>query len=228
MPEPKGAGRFVWANVAASADGRIAFADGARAPLSSPEDLRRVQRIRAEVDAIVVGAGTVIKDDPSLRVHWELLGTPPERTPTRVAIVGPRIELPSGARILDGSIPTVVTTTESARARYPSHVIVVRAGKERVDLRAAFDRLAERGLRRLLVEGGSEVLASVVHDRLFDRLTVYHAPIVIGGRTAPPMIGGGETRQRSEGVALELVGVERLGEGFVATYVLPGRSAEGP
>jgi len=204
-------------NCAASADGRLAFAGGVRARLSSPEDLVRVQRLRADVAAIVVGVGTVVADDPSLRVHWELLGERPRAEPTRVVVDGSG-RTPEGARVLDGSAPTIVATTEGASRRYPAHVRTIAAGRGRVDLGAVFARLAEEKLRRLLVEGGAEILGSVLRAGLFDRLTVYYAPEVIGADTAPPIVGGPAARSFAETVGLELTGVERTGVGYVASY----------
>lgn len=212
----------VWLNCAVSLDGRLAFAEGARARLSSPEDLERVQRLRTEVDGIVVGVGTVLLDDPSLRVHWELLHRPPGRAPVRIVLdSGGRT--PEGARVLDGSAPTLVATTERCRRSFPPHVQVVVVGPERVDLGRLFSELRHRGLRRVLVEGGAAVLASVVRAGLFDRWTVYYAPIAIGGSRAPPLLAGPESHGFDQAVRLELAGVERVGEGFVATY-LPRRS----
>jgi len=222
-PDPPTDRPTVWVNCAASLDGRIAFADGARARLSSPEDLRRVQRLRADVDGIVVGVGTVTLDDPSLRVHWELIDAPPGRAPARIVLDGSG-RTPERARVLDGSAPTIVATTERSHRAFPPHVRTIVAGAERVDLGRLFSELRRLGLRRLLVEGGSAVLASVVRSGLFDVWTVYYAPVGIGGAHAPSVLAGPETRDLSEAVRLTLAGVERLGEGYVATY-LPARSS---
>ena len=207
----------VWVNCAASADGRLAFAGGRRAHLSSPEDLRRVQQLRANADAVLVGVGTVVHDDPSLRVHWDLLGEPVGRSPTRV-IVDSGGRTPEGARVLDGSIPTIVATTERCHRAFPSAVQVIVAGATRVDLAELFVRLHELGVRRLMVEGGGEILASVLRGGLFDRCTVYYAPLVIGGATAPPLARGDDPHDPESVTPLRLVGLERLGEGYVATY----------
>ncbi len=212
----------VWLNCASSLDGRLAFAEGVRARLSSPEDLVRVQRLRAAADAIVVGVGTVVLDDPSLRVHWDLLGTPGGTNPHRVVIDGSG-RTPPNARVLDGSAPTIVALTEQARRAFPPHVRTVVAGTTSVDLARLFAELHRLGLRTLLVEGGASVLASVVRAGLFDRWTIYYAPVVIGGATAPPVVSGPESHDFEEAVRLELESVERLGEGFVATY-LPRRT----
>jgi 2,5-diamino-6-(ribosylamino)-4(3H)-pyrimidinone 5'-phosphate reductase len=214
---------WVALNCAVSMDGRLAFAAGARARLSSPEDLRRVQRLRAEVDGIVVGVGTVVLDDPSLRVHWELLERPPGPAPARIVVDG-KGRTPETARILDRSAPTIVLVSERSHRTFPSHVRTIVAGADRVDLRRAFADLRRGGLRRLLVEGGAAVLASVVRAGLFDRWTVYYAPVAIGGATAPPLLAGPEVHGFDESVRLRLAGVETLGEGFVATFVPGGPS----
>jgi 2,5-diamino-6-(ribosylamino)-4(3H)-pyrimidinone 5'-phosphate reductase len=207
----------VWVNCAASADGRLAYAGGRRARLSSPEDLRRVQQLRANADAILVGVGTVVKDDPSLRVHWDLLVQPEARSPTRV-VVDSTGRTPPTARVLDGTVPTIVATSERSRRTFPAHVQTIVAGRVRVDLAELFVRLHERGIRRLMVEGGAEILSSVLRDELFDRFTVYFAPSLIGGATAPPVASGPETNGPEETVPLRLLALDRLGEGYVVTY----------
>ena len=220
-PDERAARRpAVWVNCAASLDGRLAFAGGVPARLSSPEDLVRVQRLRANADAILVGVGTVVKDDPSLRVHWEMLDEPPRPNPTRV-VVDSSGRTPEGARVLDGSAPTIVAVSERCPRKFPSHVRTMVAGRSRVDLEELFGLLHSSGIRKLMVEGGAEVIASVLRSGFFDRLTVYYAPVVIGGETAPPIASGAESHSPAELLSLRLEGLERVGEGYVATYV-PG------
>ena len=217
----------VWVNCAASLDGRLALAGGLRARFSSTEDLVRVQKLRAYADAILIGVGTVIKDDPSLRVHWELLGEPPGRNPTRV-IVDASGRTPENARVLDGSAPTILATSERSHRRFPPTVHTIVVGKEKVDFAELFPLLYELGIRRLMVEGGAEILSSVLRARLFDRFTIYYAPVVVGGATAPPVVSGPETRLPEAEIAMDLVGLERMGEGFVATYVPRKGESEPP
>ncbi len=212
----------VWVNCAASLDGRLAFAGGKRAPLSCPEDLERVQHLRARADAILVGVGTVVKDDPSLRVHWELLGRPPGKNPTRI-VVDASGRTPVNARVLDGSTATIIATSERSTRVFPPHVRTVVAGATRVDLGRLFTTLFELGIRNLMVEGGAEILSTVLRAGLFDRFSIYYAPILIGGATAPPVMSGPETHGPDDAVSLELVGFERVGVGSLATYVPQGR-----
>lgn len=208
---------FVWVNCAVSLDGKLALAGGKRAALSGPEDLQRVQKLRASSDGVLVGVGTVLADDPSLRVHWELLGQPPGPSPTRV-ILDSTGRLPSTARVLDGSQPTLVATTIGQTRKLPAHVGVVEAGRERVDLPTLLRELARRGMTRLMVEGGAEVLRSVLQEGIFDRFTVYVAPVLIGDANAPSLIAGPAVGQLEEAYRLRLVSVERLGPGYVATF----------
>lgn len=215
----------VLANCAVSVDGRLAYAGGRRALLSGPEDLARVQRLRARVGAIVVGVGTVIADDPSLRVHWELIDDPPGPEPIRV-VLDSHGRTPARARVLDGSRPTIVATNDACAREFPPPVRVLRAGRERVDLARLFEALGREGVRSLLVEGGGTVLASLLREGLFDELSVYVAPVVIGGRSAPALALGEECPDAAFAVGLVRLASEPLGEGTLLRY-RPAR-APGP
>jgi 2,5-diamino-6-(ribosylamino)-4(3H)-pyrimidinone 5'-phosphate reductase len=208
---------FVHINCAVSLDGRLAYADGARARFSGPEDLARVQRLRADSDAIVVGVGTVLRDDPSLRVHWELLNEPPGRSPFRV-VLDSQGRTPDQARFLDGSQPTLVITARHARRTFPPHVETFATGETKVDLRGFLRYLAGRGVRRVLVEGGATVIAEFVRAGIFDRMTVFIAPVLVGGITAPPLLLGPESKGDADVVHLTQVDAAPLGAGILATY----------
>ena len=216
-PRPAQPRPHVWVNCAASIDGRLAFAHGVRARLSGPEDLARVHRIRAGSDAIMVGVGTVVHDDPSLHVRWELAGLEPKSPPLRV-VVDASGRTPERAKVLDPSAPTLVATSDRATRRYPPHVRTFVGGRESVDLVRLLAHLREEGVERLMVEGGARVLASVLRARLFDRWTIYYAPVVIGGVTAPPVVEGSEANTPADLVDCRLVQLDRVGVWYVATY----------
>jgi 2,5-diamino-6-(ribosylamino)-4(3H)-pyrimidinone 5'-phosphate reductase len=208
---------FVWANCAISLDGRLAYAGGRRARLSGPEDLRRVHALRAECQAIVVGIGTVRADDPSLRVKWELLGRPPGAEPTRV-ILDSKGAVPAGAKVLDGSIPTLIATAQGSRRTYPPGVETFAAGSERVDLEALLHELHRRGNRQILVEGGSGVLAAFFRAGLVDRFTVFVASTLIGGASAPTLLTGPETVDAGSALYLERGAARAVDDGWLLTY----------
>jgi 2,5-diamino-6-(ribosylamino)-4(3H)-pyrimidinone 5'-phosphate reductase len=225
----------VIANCAISADGRLAYAGGRRARLYGPEDLERVHRLRAASGAIVVGLRTVERDDPSLRVKWELLGEPARAPPWRV-VLDSKGRTPPEARVLDGSQPTIIATAEGCRRKFPPGIVQLPLGRERVDLGKLLAALAGRGVRQVMVEGGAEVLSSFLRAGLVDELTVYVAPVLIGGRTAPAMMAGPESAGEEDTVRLSRVGAEALGEGTLLTYRpgetlkagLPRRAGEEP
>lgn len=208
---------YVLANCAISADGKLAYAGGARARLSGPEDLKRVQRLRSQCQAIVVGAGTVRLDDPSLRVHWELLGEAAGPEPLRVILEG-RTPIEARARVLDGSRPTLIAGPAGRTPSYPATVEQFRAGTDRVELPLLLGALAARGVRRLLVEGGSRVLASFLAEGLVDELTVFVAPVLIGDDAAPPMLAGLSTPGESEALGLRLLSSERVDGGALLRF----------
>lgn len=168
-----------------------------------------------------MGAGTVLLDDPSLHVHWEELGRTAGPPPTRI-VLDAHGQIPDTARIFDGSAPTLVATIVENSRHYPPHVErVVVAGHDRVDFAALWAELYARGMRRVLVEGGARVLQSLFASGLFDRLTVFVAPVAIGAEAAPPMVAGPAARSFAEAYAFALLGIERIDQGFVASYA-PG------
>ncbi len=202
-------------NAAMSVDGKIAFYDGRPAKLSNADDTARVHRLRAEADAILVGVGTVLKDDPKLTVKPE---HSKGRNPLRV-ILDSDGKTPDHAHVLDGAADTLVATTldctrEFARAQ------VFRAGKDEVDLVALLDHLTQRGVKFLLVEGGSTVIWSLLRQRLADELKVFVASTVLGGHAAPTLTGGPGVRSLEESFRLDLVKAERLGDGLLLEYTV--------
>ncbi len=155
-------------NAAMSVDGKIALSDGKTARLSNEEDLRRVHRLRAETDAILVGVGTVLMDDPKLTVKQEFVKG---RNPVRV-VLDSYGKTPEGAHVLDGTAPTLIVTSEECDRTFPK-AEVLRCGKDEVDLPRLLEELGKREVRRLLVEGGSTVIASFLSAHLADELLVF-------------------------------------------------------
>lgn len=147
---------------AASLDGRVSAADGTSQWISSPESRADVHALRAKVDAIVVGTGTVLADDPRLTAR-DRDGTPLPGQPLRV-VVG-HTELPPGARVLDNSAETV-----HVRSHDPDEVL---------------DVLAERGVVDVLLEGGPRLAGAFAKAGRIDRIVGYLAPALLGaGRWA--------------------------------------------
>ena len=198
-------------NCAMSPDGKIAGAERRQLRISSPEDMDRVKRLRADCQAILVGAGTILADDPHLTVK----GRPPEKQALRV-VLDPRGKIPENALVLDARARTLVVTLEDCVRQYPG-TETVRLGKGAIDLRALLEELGGRGVSTLLVEGGGETIHSFFKAGLVDVYSVFVGDFIIGGRESPTPVDG-EGFRMGEHVPLRLVSFERLGSGVHLTY----------
>ena len=201
---------FIHINCAMSADGKIAGTDRKQVRISSEEDKQRVKNLRRQYDAILVGVGTVIADDPHLTVK----GLSYDENPVRI-VIDPHGRTPAEAQVLDDRAPTVIITENSCDHTW-NNAEVIRCGNP-LDLEKAMGALSELGVESILVEGGGETIASFFRAKMVDRYTVFVGCMLIGGRTAPtPVDGSGWIADG--GVALELKNSEVLGNGVLLTY----------
>src|SRR5262249_53753129 len=181
---------FVILKAATSLDGRIAAAPGRRTRLTGSAADRHAHRFRAEVDAIGVGSGTVLADDPSLtaRVAYR------ERPLTRV-VFDRRLRTPASAALLStrGAGPVMIMTTAEAADRAGLREPLEAAGAEVIagdgTLTSALQALAARGIGSLLLEGGAVVHAAAWDAGLVDFVRLYIAPQIIGGDGVPLVSG---------------------------------------
>ncbi|MDZ7747108.1 MAG: 2,5-diamino-6-(ribosylamino)-4(3H)-pyrimidinone 5'-phosphate reductase [Halobacteriales archaeon] len=207
----------VHVNAAISVDGKLSSRRREQIAISGDEDFARMERIRAESDAVMVGVGTVLADDPSLERHDESLGRVP---PARV-VADSRARTPTDADILAGERTTYVLVSEVApetrrTALERAGATIIVAGENRVALPEAFAALEAAGIERLMIEGGGELIFSLFNERLIDELTVYVGSLVIGGREAPTLADGdGFVADFPE---LDLRDVSRLDDGVVLSY----------
>jgi diaminohydroxyphosphoribosylaminopyrimidine deaminase/5-amino-6-(5-phosphoribosylamino)uracil reductase len=204
---------FVTYKAAMSLDGRTAAADRTSQWITGPVARRDVQRLRADSDAICVGIGTVLADDPSLTVR----GTP-HRKPLRV-VVDSLARTPAGAKVLDAAAPTLVVVTGSApddavgRLREAgAEVVAVAAEGGWVSLAEMLGCLAARGVVSLLMEGGATLAGSFAAAGLIDRYLFYVAPKLLGGGSAPGVLEGWSAATVGEARPLVLRATRRMGE----------------
>lgn len=215
--------------VAESIDGKVATTLGEARWISSAESREYVHKLRQNVDAIMVGIGTVLQDDPLLTVRLPTFKKP--RQPWRV-IVDSNLRLPLRSRIVKTAnhYPTLVATTNSAplnqiKKLEKAHVEVIIVAKDRqgrVKLIALMEHLAKRGILSVLLEGGPTLSASALQEKLVDRLLFFIAPKIIGGEKAPGAIGGqGISRLRDaipvKNLRVRKLGIDLLLEGEIGT-----------
>ena len=213
---------WIVAKYAMSLDGKIATRTGASRYLTGATARADVHRLRDEVDAILVGVNTVLRDNPLLttRLSAEALGREP-RQPWRL-VLDSQARTPPDARLLDPALPgrttLCITATASAarvaalRARGADLLKLPGDADGRLDLASLAAELGRRGVMSLLVEGGATVHGAFMAAGLVDRVTVYVAPLLVGGADAPGPIGGVGVSQLSEAVRPAALRVERLGE----------------
>jgi riboflavin-specific deaminase-like protein len=171
-----------------SIDGRIATPTGHSHYINSEAGLAHLHRLRALVDAVVIGVGTAIADDPQLTVR-RVEGPNPARV-----IVDPNGRLPSTARVLtaDG-VRRLVVTAADMPAQLPAgvEIVPVAAKNRQLAPAAIIAALAARGFRRILIEGGADTVSRFLAARCLDRLHILVAPIILGGGrssfTLPPI-----------------------------------------
>jgi riboflavin biosynthesis pyrimidine reductase len=181
-------GQWLRANMVSSADGAASL-DGASAGLSSDTDRRVFALLRTLSDVVVAGAATVRGEHYGpVRQHELWRDLRDGRTPTPpIAVITGRLDLDPASRLITGAPPharTIIITTARAladrRAELARHADVIVAGDETVDLKVAVSALAERGLRRMLAEGGPHLLAQLVEAGLMDELCLTIGPLMAG------------------------------------------------
>jgi len=197
-----------------SADGKIALPSGVQTKMSNEEDMKRVHLLRNECDGILVGVNTIISDNPKLTVKEKYVKNP--RKPVRI-VLDSKLRIPDNANVLDGKASTIIATAERY-SKQVSNAEVIECGKEKVDLKKLLRILDGKGIKKLLVEGGSTVIWSFLNQRLADELNMFVGPIVIGGETSPTLAGGEGVKCFEEIIPLKLKDVKRIGDGVLLHY----------
>lgn len=208
---------YVYLVSAITIDGRIASKTGF-SKLSCPYDLKRLHELRARVDGVMVGARTVLVDDPLLTVRYAQ-----GRNPARVIVDG-SLSIPLNARVLGGEAPTIVLTTSGAprkkiKALEDMGVKVLVFDGPQVPLKEALERLYDMGIRSLLVEGGGRVNWQMLDQCLVDELAVTVTPYLFGAGVSLAE-GPGYADIEEAPFRLELLSAERCqcGQEVVLRY----------
>jgi 2,5-diamino-6-(ribosylamino)-4(3H)-pyrimidinone 5'-phosphate reductase len=223
MPASWNSRPYVILNAAMSLDGKIATYTG-DSRMSSPGDLRRVHRLRASVDGIMVGMRTLLRDDPKLTVKFAK-----DHRPHRI-IVDSYAQTPLTSYVVRTAreIPTIVAVTSRASKNRieileSRGVKVVICGKgPLVSARILLQTLRKIGLRRILLEGGGALNWSMLSNGLVDEISVAITPRILGGEKAVSLVEGMGSPLVKDGVKLKLLNTAKYGPDLVVHYKVLG------
>lgn len=224
---------FVILKGAMTLDGKIATSTGESLWITGERARRDVHRLRSQVDAILVGARTVMADDPELSVRGRK--TKPTqrrgRQPVRV-VLDSQLRIPARSKVFQwtGEQPTILCTTTQAPVRKIQRlekqgvqVWVFPAQAGMVSLKACLARLGRTGLASVLLEGGSTVNASALTHGLVNRVRLYLAPMLLGGQDAKGLIGGRSPKKLHQAWPLAECRLSKLGKDWLFTGTIRSR-----
>jgi 2,5-diamino-6-(ribosylamino)-4(3H)-pyrimidinone 5'-phosphate reductase len=215
---------YVVVNVAMSADGKLSTRERRQVKISGTQDFTRVDRLKAGSDAVMVGIGTVLADDPSLTVKGEECRQHRRdrgvcEHPARI-VVDSRARIPLDASLLHkGSGLRIIAVSEQADpqrvAALKQSATVIRAGEKEVDLAALMDELGAMGIQRIMVEGGGELIAGLIRAGLVHEIYTFIGNLIIGGRNAPTLADGDGFLTDDEFSRLTLIETRRIENGVL-------------
>ena len=215
---------FVFINVAMTADGKIDTFQRQGAAISSALDKERVDRLRAEADAVMVGGKTLLNEDPKLTVKSEALRAERVRNgfspnPMKVGVVT-EARLRDESEFLNSGPASIVIFTTRWTSKHHISLLKSRGvdvyvdDSEKVNLLKALETLKEIGVERLMVEGGATLNFELLRLGVVDQVSAYVAPMIFGGANAPTMAAGSGL-ERGEAIPLKLVSTEAWEDGGV-------------
>ncbi|WP_368906307.1 bifunctional diaminohydroxyphosphoribosylaminopyrimidine deaminase/5-amino-6-(5-phosphoribosylamino)uracil reductase RibD [Bacillus wiedmannii] len=206
---------FVTIKSGVTLDGKIATSLSDSKWITSTEARQEVHQIRNENAAILVGSNTVQKDNPSLTTR-----IPNGRNPIRV-ILDSTLRIPMEANVVtDREAPTWIFTTSNHAAGKKKALenagvkVFVTSGEKHINLYEMLDVLGRKGVSSLLIEGGGEVNASFIENELMDKLILYFAPKVIGGRLAPSFVEGTGITKMQDAIEFKNISFTQVGKDY--------------
>jgi 2,5-diamino-6-(ribosylamino)-4(3H)-pyrimidinone 5'-phosphate reductase len=215
---------YVVVNVAMSADGKLSTRERRQVKISGAQDFQRVDRLKADSDAVMVGIGTVLADDPSLTVKNEecrtrRLNRGVDEHPVRI-VVDSAARIPLEAAILHkGAGKRIIAVSRRADPRkiaaLQSDATVIIAGENEVDLATLMDKLGELGIQRVMVEGGGTLIAGLISAGLVNEIYTFIGNMIIGGKNSPTLVDGEGFIQESEFCRLTLMETHKIESGIL-------------
>jgi 2,5-diamino-6-(ribosylamino)-4(3H)-pyrimidinone 5'-phosphate reductase len=227
---------YVVINIAMSADGKISTRERRQVRISGAQDFTRVDRLKAGCDAVMVGIGTVLADDPSLTVKSEECRNYRRKQgwddhPVRI-VVDSTGRIPPDASILHkGEGKRVVAVSKRADATKISllekKATVIVAGEDEVDLFALMNELGAMGIHRVMVEGGGTLIAGLIEAGLVNEIYTFIGNIIIGGKDAPTFTDGEGFILESAFPRLTLLEARRIERGILLHWQVENPDQKG-
>ncbi len=215
---------FVILKAGMTLDGKVATAKGESRWITGPRARQDAHRLRSQVDAVIVGVGTVLKDNPTLTAR---LSERPlrlaSRQPLRI-VLDSQLRTPPTATVCteqDRAKTLIVTTSRASASRRRGlerarvEVVSLPLKNSQVSFSALLTMLGKRGITSVLIEGGSTVNATALREKLVNRILFYLAPILMGGQDGKAVIGGRSPKRLAQALSLRHVTVRRIGEELV-------------
>ena len=196
-----------------SADGKIALPNRKQIRLSNEDDAVRVNKLREKCDAILVGIETVIEDNPKLTVR----GKKRSKNPIRI-ILDTNGRTPLESNVLNNESKTIIAIGNNCNITKLGNSEIIKCGNDQINLKLLIEKLSEKGIQKILVEGGETVLWSFLNENLFDEINIFVASAIIGGKETPTMAGGEGFSTKKETLKLSLKNAKKLGDGVLLTY----------
>lgn len=214
-------------NAAMSADGKLSTRERRQVKISGQDDFIRVDRLKASCDAVMVGIGTILADDPSLTVKscdliQDRKNSGKDEHPVRI-VVDSSARIPLSASVLrKGTGKRIVAVgsraPEEKIRELESLATVIRTSGDTVDLPSLVSSLGEMGIERLMVEGGGTLIWSLFRSGLVDEVSVFVGNCIIGGKDAPTLSDGEGFIRETDFVRLCLAGADKTGDGILLRW----------
>lgn len=206
---------YVFINCAMSADGKIAQPSGKQMKISGEEDLKRMYSLRNKSDAVLVGVGTILSDDPKLTVKEKYVKNP--KQPIRL-VLDTNCRTPEDAEVVNDVTKTIIFVGSDCNKKFCNNVEVIKCKTTKenlINLEYLLDFLFKRGIKKLMVEGGSTVISNFLKEGLVDDFYIYIGSIIIGGKNTPTLVN-----DDCKDIKLNLVETKKIGPGILLHYRL--------
>ena len=198
-----------------SADGKIASPSGKQIRISCEEDIKRMYKLRNECDAVLVGINTILSDDPKLTVKEKYVKNP--KQPIRI-VLDTYCKTPVNSLIVNNASKSIIVTGEKCSKKFGDNVEIIFCSTDNsglIELEKLLEILYNKGIKKLMVEGGGTVIWNFLEKGLVDDIFVYIGPMTIGGKNTPTIDKGKNFEK-----FLKLLDTRDIGPGKLLHYEL--------